>query len=114
MSAEQTPPPSIEESKPIDILMRFVGVFAEKGLLNQYIRIKYRNRRYGISCSETAFFAYRLNDHGHIAPGVPGWPVCIVKTDRIINDVEMAAFASAEPSAHDWFHCFANDDFEMI
>jgi hypothetical protein len=104
----------MNEESPADILTQFVGVFEGRGLLNQCIRIKHRDRRYWISCSETRFLAYRMNDHCSVSPGVPGWPVCIVKCDTIINDSDMSSVASTEPSASDWFHCIVNNDFEVI
>lgn len=104
----------MEETRPTGILTQLVGVFEEKGLLNQRIRIKHRDRRYWISCSETAFVAYRMNDHGGIPPGVPGWPVCIVRDDQVVNDADMSPVASTEPSADDWFRCIVADDFEII
>jgi hypothetical protein len=60
------------------------------------------------------FFAYRINDNCAISPGYPGWPVCIITHDQIIDEAKMSAFASTEPSAHDWLRCFHEDDFELI
>jgi hypothetical protein len=34
--------------------------------------------------------------------------------DQIIDEAKMSAFASTEPSAHDWLRCFHEDDFELI
>ena len=98
----------------MDVLQKFVGVFASKGWLNQTLRIKHHDRRYRICCSEREFFAYRINDHCGVSPGFPGWPVCIVTHDQIIEDSDMSAFASTEPSAHDWLRCIAEGDFELI
>ena len=103
-----------QEKKPMDVFQKFVGVFESKGWLNQTLRIKHRDRRYRICCSEREFFAYRINDHCGVLPGFPGWPVCIVTHDQIIEDSDMSAFASTEPSAHDWLRCIADGDFELI
>ncbi len=102
------------ETRPSDVLQQLVGVFAHKGWLNETVRIKHRDRRYRISCTEKAFIAYRANDNWGIPPGVPGWPVCIVDNERIIEDSGMSPFASDEPSAHDWLRCIAGGDFEAI
>lgn len=102
------------EKKPMDVMQKFVDVFASKGWLNQTTRIKHRDKRYRIFCSEREFFAYRINDNCGISPGFPGWPICIVTHDKIIEDSHMSRFPSTEPSAHDWLCCIADGDFELI
>jgi hypothetical protein len=102
-----------QEKKPVDVLQKFVGVFETKGWLNQTLRIKHRDKRYRICCSEGEFFAYRISD-SCVSHGFPGWPVCIVTRDQIIEDSDLSAFASAEPSAHDWLCCIVDGDFELI
>ncbi len=102
------------ERKPTDVLQTFIGVFASKGWLNRTLRIKHRDRRYRVCCSEKEFFAYRINDHCGVLPGFAGWPVCSVTHDRIIEDSDLSAFASTEPRTHDWLRCIAEGDFELI
>jgi len=103
-----------EEKKPMDILHKLIDAFVNKGWLKQTIRIRHRDRKYRVFCSEREFFAYRINDHCGVSPGFPGWLVCIVTNDKIIDDSIMSNFASTEPSAHDWLHCIADGDFELI
>jgi hypothetical protein len=102
------------EKKPTDVLQEFVGVFISKGWLNQTLRIRHRDGRYHISCSEKKFFAYRINDNCGISPGFPGWPVCIITHDHIIDDAAISVFASTEPSIQEWLRCFHDGDFELI
>jgi len=114
MKAGETAPRGSVENKPMDVLQRFVEVFMSKGRLNQTLRIKHRGRRYRIFCSESKFFAYQINENFGVSWGFPGWPVCIVTPDQIIEDSEMSSFAPDEPSVHDWLRCIADDDFEII
>jgi hypothetical protein len=102
------------EKKPIDVMQDFVLIFSNKGWLNQTLRIKRGDRRYRLFCNERQFFVYRINDHCGGSHGFPGWPVCIVTDEKIIDDSEMCGFASTEPSPHDWLRCIADDDFEFI
>ncbi len=102
------------EKRPTEVLQKFVGIFESKGWLNQTLRIKRRDKRYRICCTEREFLAYRINDHCHVLPGFPGWSVCIVTHDHIVEDADMSAFTSSEPSAHDWLRCIAEGDFELI
>ena len=102
------------KKKPMDVLQELVVVFVNKGWLNRELRIKHRDRRYRIFCSERKFFAYRINDNYGGSWGFPGWPVCIVTHDRIIDDSEMPVSESTGPSAQGWLRCIVEDDFEII
>jgi hypothetical protein len=100
--------------RPPDLLEAFIDVFVSKGWLNQTIRIRHHERRYRISCSETGFMAYRINDHCGISPGIPGWPVCIVTQEQIMDDSDMTIFTSSEPSVHDWLRYIMDEDLVLI
>ena len=100
--------------QPAEILQEFVNVFANKGWLNKLVRIKHRERNYRISCNESGFIAYRINDNHGVSPGIPGWAVCIIDSDRIVEDSELSAFTSTEPSARDWLVCISQDDLEVL
>jgi hypothetical protein len=102
------------EIKSQDVLQKLVGVFESKGWLNQTLRIRHRDKRYRIFCSRKKFLAYRINDNSHVPHGFPGWPVCIITIDQIIDDSEMSQFPSTEPSARDWLRCINDSDFELI
>lgn len=97
-----------------DVLQAFIGVFESRGWLNQTIRIRRHERRYRISCTETGFVAYRINDHCGVSPGIPGWPICFVTQDHIMEDSDMSKFASNEPSVLDWLRFITESDLELI
>jgi hypothetical protein len=100
--------------KASDTLQQFIGLFESKGWLDQMLRIKYRDRRYRIFCSLTGFIAYRINDYCGVSPGIPGWPICFVTPDQILQDAELSEFTSTEPGAYDWLRCIADDELEFI
>ena len=100
--------------EPDNILRDFIGIFTSRGWLNQTLRIKRRERRYRICCSETEFFVYRINDYGGISPGFPGWPVCMVTPYQMIEDSAMSAFPSTEPRVYEWLRCMMEGDFELL
>jgi len=114
MKEGSTPIDDLADRKPIDFLRRFVGIFEKKGWLNQGIRIMRRDRSYRIYCSESNFLAYRINDNFGLSWGFPGWFVCVVTEDRIVEASSMCAFPSDEPSSQDWLCCLADGDFEII
>jgi hypothetical protein len=111
---ENKPFPGAAGKMPRDILQEFISVFAQRGWLNQALRIMHRDRRYRIFCSETEFIAHRINDNCAVSWGFPCWAVCIVTRDQIIEDSDLSMFSSAEPSAHDWFRCLAGGDFQIL
>ncbi len=98
----------------MDLLREFVSVFAGKGLLEQTVRIRYRDKKYRVFCSNSEFFAYRINDHYGVSPGFPGWTVCHVTHDEIVEDAHMSGLQSREPSVREWLRCLAAEDFELI
>ena len=96
------------------VFQQLVSLFERRGWLNQTLRIKYRDKRYRICCNGQEFFAYRINDHWGVSHGYPGWPVCIVNPDQMIEDSDLSAFESTEPSARGWLRCLTEGDFETI
>jgi hypothetical protein len=108
MNAGNGPPVDPSGQKPVEVLRKFVDVFAGKGWLNQGLRIVHRDRRYRV------FIAHRINDHGAISWGFPCWAVCMVTDDRIIEDSHLSNFASLEPGVHEWLRCIDEEDFEIL
>lgn len=96
-----------------DFFQQFIGVFEAKEWLGTNLRIRHRGRRYRIVCSEREFLAYRINEDCGIAPGIPGWPVCMVNESRILEDAHMTAFESAEPCAYEWLVHLADGAVEI-
>jgi hypothetical protein len=114
MKASKKPSRDPAGKNPPEVLQAFIGVFESRGWLNQTIRIRRQERRYRISCTETGFVAYRINDHCGVSPGIPGWPVCFVTLDHIMDDSDMSKFASNEPSVLDWLRFITESDLELI
>ncbi len=102
------------DKKETDILEAFIALFESKGWLNQTIRIKRCGQRYRISCNETGFIAYRINDRCGVSPGIPGWPVCFVSREQMVDDSHLSRFPSTEPTIQDWLRFIMNDDLELI
>jgi hypothetical protein len=114
MKAGKKPFSDRQGKKAPEVLAAFIGLFESKGWLNQTIRIRRSQRRYRISCNETGFIAYRINDHCGISPGIPGWPVCIVTREQVVNDSDLSGLPSTEPGVQDWLRFIMDDDLELI
>ncbi len=101
-------------SRAIDLLAKFINLFESKGWLNQTFRIKRRNRKYRICCKESEFLAYRINDHVGVSKGYPGWPVCLITHEQLIEDADVSALGSTEPTAQEWLDCLTEEDFDLL
>ncbi len=114
MNSNPAPSDKATAGNPAEVLQQLSRIFADKGWLNQSVRIKYGDKRYRIFCDGNDFVAYRINDRWGDSPGTPGWPVCIVKQDQIIENSQMSSQAPAEPSARDWLNCLISGNIEVI
>jgi hypothetical protein len=100
-------------TRPSEVLQQFVELFNRKGWLNQTIRIQRAERKYKILCTPDGFMAYRINDNWGNSGGFPGWAVCIVDQNQIIEDLSLTAFPS-EPGVLDWLGCLSSGDFKEL
>ncbi len=114
MTGEKAQTPGLAGGEQREVLSHIVALFTDKGWLNRKLKIRYRGAGYRVFCSDTEFLVYRINDNACVSPGVPGWPVCMVRQDEVFQDAEMCPFPSPEPDARDWLHCMAQGDFEVI
>ena len=103
-----------QEKNPREVLHKLIDIFASNGWLNKRFRIRYQNRRYWISCNEDSFFAYQINENCGLGPGVPGWPVCIIRKDYVYDESGIPDLTSTVLNMHDWLNIIANQNFELI
>jgi hypothetical protein len=94
-----------------EMLQQFINIFTDRGWLNHSVCIKYGDSSYRILCNETEFIVYRINDNKKMSQGMPGWPVCYIAQDKIIENSEMSSWASTEPSARQWMNYLSKSDF---
>jgi hypothetical protein len=104
----------LQEESSCDILQEFIEIFDSKGWLNKELRIKYQNERYWVSCNGERFFAYQINENCALGPGVPGWPVCIIRKDYFYDESKIPYPTSTKLNTHDWLNIIANKEFELI
>ena len=104
----------LHEKSSRDVLYKLVEIFASKGWLNKKLRIKYRNKKYWISCSEERYFAYQINGNCGLGPGVQGWPVCIIRKDYVYDEPGIPDLTSTKLDMYDWLDIMANQNFELM
>jgi hypothetical protein len=113
--ATPRPPAAVPEAKKAKkFLAQLVSHFEKKGWLEQPLRFKYGDKRYRLFCSLTGFLAYRINDHCGISPGIPGWPVCFITPEKILEEPLLDELASSEPGAQEWLQLIVDEKLELI
>ncbi len=74
------------EPSPAELLQKIQDLFRELGLLGQRVELVHQGRKYLACCDDHSFSIYRLLEQCHIPPGAPGWPVCLVTEETVIDE----------------------------
>jgi hypothetical protein len=74
------------ETSPADLLHRIQDRFRELGIFEQTLSLTYKEENYLVSCDAQAFAVYRLVEQCHVSPGRPGWPVCLVTSEVVVDE----------------------------
>lgn len=61
-------------------------LFKEWGLYNQKLTVPHEGNDYAVTCHDTAFVVYRLLSGPGNLRGAPGWPVCLVTAEGIVDE----------------------------
>jgi len=84
------------ETSPAELLKQIQDLFRGLGLLGDRVELVHQGRRYLAACDDQAFTVYRLVEHCHIPPGRPGWPVCLVTAETVIDETSPPALPQDE------------------
>lgn len=76
----------IPQTSPAEMLARIQDRFRELGIFGQSLSLTYQTDKYLVSCNDEAFAVYRLVAHCHVPPGQPGWPVCLVTGEVMVDE----------------------------
>jgi len=76
----------VAEDSPAELLGRIQARFRELGLFGRPLTVVHRGKTYLITCNEQAFAVYRRLRRGHLPPGRPGWPVCLVTAEAVVDE----------------------------
>ena len=77
---------STPQAPPAETLRRIQERFRELGLFEQTLTLTYKGKKYLVSCDDRAFAVYRLVSRCHLPPGRPGWPVCLVTEEVVVDE----------------------------
>jgi hypothetical protein len=71
---------------PAELLGRIQAQFRQLGIFGQTLTLIYKNEKYLVNCETQSFTVYRLVDQCHVPPGRPGWPVCLVTEEIMVDE----------------------------
>jgi len=74
------------EISPAEVLGRIQARFRELGLFGRTLTVDHRGKAYLVTCDEQAFAVYRRLGRSHLPPGRPGWPVCLVTAEVVVDE----------------------------
>jgi hypothetical protein len=74
------------EISPAELLRRIQTRFRELGLFGSPLTLTHNGEKYLASCDDRVFAVYRLVDRCHVSPGRPGWPVCLVTSEAVVDE----------------------------
>jgi hypothetical protein len=77
---------SASQASPAELLGRIQARFRELGRFGCPLTLTHKGEKYLATCDDRVFAVYRVLDQGHVAPGHPGWPVCLVTNEAVVDE----------------------------
>jgi hypothetical protein len=71
---------------PAELLRRIQARFRELGLFGSPWTLTHKGEKYLVNCDDRVFAVYRLVEKCHVPPGRPGWPVCLVTAEVVVDE----------------------------
>jgi hypothetical protein len=87
---------SASPPSPGELLRRIQARFRELGCFGSPLTLTHKGEKYLAACDERVFAVYRLLDRGHLPPGRPGWPVCLVTHEVVVDETSPPHLAEDE------------------
>jgi hypothetical protein len=81
---------------PAELLGRIQARFRELGLFGSPLTLTHNGENYLAACDDQAFAVYRLVEQCHMPPGRPGWPVCLVTAEAVVDETSPPHLADDE------------------
>jgi hypothetical protein len=85
-----------QEMSPAELLGRIQARFRELGRFGSTLTLTHNGENYLAACDDRAFAVYRLVGQCHLPPGRPGWPVCLVTHEAVVDETSPPHLADDE------------------
>ncbi len=76
----------LEKLPATQVLAYIQKLFRKWGIYDQKLTLRHEGEEYAFSCRDEAFVVYRLVPEGGRPAGHPGWPVCLVTVEGVIDE----------------------------
>jgi hypothetical protein len=76
----------LQKLTPSLVLAFIQKLFRKWGIFNQKLTLQHEGDEFAFSCDDKAFVVYRLLTRADKPPGTPGWPVCLVTPDGLVDE----------------------------
>ena len=83
---EEFPEVELQKISPTQVLIHIQRLFKNWGIYNQKLTLQHEGEVYVFSCHDQAFVVYRILRVGEKTPATPGWPVCLVTAEGVIDE----------------------------
>jgi len=87
------------QSRPAEVLAQIEARFKKLGLFEKTLTLTHQGQKYLARCDAQGFSIYRCLDKCHLPPGKPGWPVCLVTQETIIDETSLPVLTEDEFSS---------------
>ena len=87
------------QSRPGEVLAQIEALFKKLGLFEKTLTLTHQGHKYLAGCDAQSFTIYRLIERCHLPPGKPGWPVCLVSQETIIDETSLPHLTEDEFSS---------------
>jgi hypothetical protein len=77
---------ALHNMPPARLLPHIQKLFKQLGIYNQKLTLQHEGDEYAFSCHDQAFVVYRLLPVAGKSPGPPGWPVCLVTAEGVMDE----------------------------
>jgi hypothetical protein len=69
-----------------ELLARLQKLFRDWNAFDQPLTLTHGGQDYLARCDAHSFAVYRLSSTCHLPPGKPGWPVCLVTAQMVVDE----------------------------
>ena len=103
----------LQHLPPSRVLAHIQSLFKKWGIYNQKLILRHEGEEYAFSCDDKALIIYRLLSGAGKSPGSPGWPVCLVTAEGIIDECSpphhIEDFFASHMGLADWLAIIEQD-----
>jgi hypothetical protein len=76
----------LHQLPPTQVLKHVQELFKKWGIYQKKLTVPHEGEKYAFSCDDKSFVVYRLLPVAGKPPTNPGWPVCLVSAEGVVDE----------------------------